>query len=71
MIVGAIDRPVRILAGASAVAPAGTGSFGARGYAGVVPQRTGLLRPCPPYSLLGVNSCGTKSFARAAHAPRR
>jgi hypothetical protein len=70
MIVGAIDRPVRF-ASASAVAPAGPGSLGPRGCAGVVPQRTGLLRRRIPFSLLGVKPCGTKSFVRAAAAPRQ
>lgn len=71
MIAGAIDCPIRILANASAVAPAGSRSPGVRGGAGVVPLRSSLLRPRPPYSLLRVKPCGTKSFAGAVHAPRR
>ncbi len=60
MNVGTIDRPVRLLAGAGLIALAATGTIGAWGYVGVVPLLTGLLRTCPAYSLLGVNTCGTK-----------
>jgi hypothetical protein len=60
MNVGTIDRLVRILAGAGLIALAATGTIGVWGYIGVVPLLTGLLRTCPVYSLLGVNTCGTK-----------
>ena len=60
MNVGTIDRLVRILAGAGLIALAATGTIGVWGYIGVVPLLTGLLRTCPAYSLLGVNTCGTK-----------
>ena len=60
MNVGTIDRPLRILAGAGLIALAATGTIGVWGYIGVVPLLTGLLRTCPVYSLLGVNTCGTK-----------
>lgn len=60
MNVGTVDRPVRILVGAGLIALAATGTIGVWGYIGVVPLLTGLLRTCPAYSLLGVNTCGTR-----------
>jgi len=60
MNVGTIDRLVRILAGAGLIALAATGTIGVWGYVGVIPLLTGLLRTCPAYSLLGINTCGTK-----------
>jgi len=29
-------------------------------WIGVLPRVTGLLRICPTYSLLGINTCGMK-----------
>jgi hypothetical protein len=60
MNVGTVDRLVRILAGAGLIALAATGTIGAWGYVGVLPLLTGLLRTCPAYSLLGINTCGAK-----------
>lgn len=60
MNIGTVDRLVRILAGAGLIALAATGTIGVWGYVGVIPLLTGLLRTCPAYSLLGVNTCGTK-----------
>lgn len=58
--VGSLDRIVRIAAGVALIALAAGGVIGAWGYIGIVPLATGLLRTCPAYSLLGVNTCGTK-----------
>lgn len=58
--VGGIDRGVRIVAGVTLVALALTGTVGAWGYLGLVPLATGLLGWCPPYRLLGINTCGMK-----------
>lgn len=55
--VGNLDRMLRILVGVVLVALAITGKIGLWGYIGIVPIITGLLRTCPAYSLLGVNSC--------------
>lgn len=56
--VGTIDRIARIGAGVALIALAATAMIGPWGYIGIVPLLTGLLRTCPAYSLLGVNSCG-------------
>jgi hypothetical protein len=55
--VGGTDRVLRILAGLVLIALAATGTVGAWGYIGIVPLLTGLVRVCPAYSLLGVNTC--------------
>jgi hypothetical protein len=38
---------------------AAMGVIGVWGYVGIVPLITGIVRVCPAYSLLGINSCGT------------
>lgn len=55
--VGGIDRMIRIVAGLVLVALAATGQVGAWGWLGLVPLATGALGWCPPYSLLGINTC--------------
>jgi hypothetical protein len=57
--VGNIDRIVRIVAGLALIGLAAAGTIGPWGYIGVVPLFTGLLRTCPAYSVLGVNTCST------------
>ena len=58
--VGIVDRAVRILIGIAPIAAAATGTVGAWGYIGILPLLTGLLRVCPAYSLIGMNTCGTQ-----------
>lgn len=57
--VGGIDRILRIVAGLVLIALTLTGAIGVWGWIGVVPLATGLLRTCPVYSLLGMNTCPT------------
>jgi hypothetical protein len=45
------------------IAPAATGTIGLWGWIGVLPLATGLIGWCPPYALLGINTCP----ARAPH----
>ncbi|MDO9026116.1 DUF2892 domain-containing protein [Zwartia sp.] len=56
--VGTIDRTLRIAAGLILIGLAATGTIGVWGWIGVLPLLTGILRFCPAYPLLGVNSCG-------------
>ncbi len=56
--VGGLDRGLRIVLGlglllAGLLVPA----IGWWGLLGLVPLGTGLLRWCPPYALLGLNTC--------------
>jgi len=57
--VGSIDRIIRILAGVALIAWALMGGP-VWAWIGVVPLATGLLKICPAYSLLGINTCGIK-----------
>jgi hypothetical protein len=47
------------------IALAATGRIGAWGWIGVVPLATGLIGWCPPYAMLGINTCSTKKSADA------
>lgn len=58
--VGGIDRTLRITIGLALIAAAATGTVGLWGYLGVVPLLTGLVGWCPPYSMLGFNTCSMK-----------
>jgi hypothetical protein len=58
--VGGIDRTIRIVVGIALIAAAATGTVGLWGYVGVVPLLTGLMGWCPPYALLGFNTCSMK-----------
>src|SRR5664279_2312140 len=57
--VGAIDRIARIVAGLALIGLAVAGTIGTWGYIGIVVLLTGLMRVCPAYSVLGVNTCST------------
>ncbi|CAN1485126.1 Protein of unknown function DUF2892 [Burkholderiaceae bacterium] len=58
--VGGLDRTIRIVAGLALIAAAATGAIGVWGWIGVVPLLTGTLGRCPPYALLGLNTCSVK-----------
>jgi hypothetical protein len=58
--VGGIDRGIRIALGLALIAAAATGTVGVWGYIGVVPLLTGFIGWCPPYAMLGFNTCSMK-----------
>jgi Protein of unknown function (DUF2892) len=58
--VGGIDRIIRIVVGIALIAAAATGAIGVWGYIGVVALATGLMGWCPPYAILGFNTCSMK-----------
>ncbi len=58
--VGGIDRTLRIVVGLVLIALAATGTIGAWGWLGLLPLATGLMGWCPPYALLGWNTCSVK-----------
>jgi uncharacterized membrane protein YfcA len=58
--VGSIDRGIRIALGLALIAAAATGTVGLWGYIGVVPLLTGFMGWCPPYAMLGFNTCSVK-----------
>jgi hypothetical protein len=59
--VGGIDRFLRITLGVVLVTLAATGTVDLWGWLGLVPLATGLLGWCPPYTLLGINTCKNKN----------
>ena len=58
--VGTIDRILRIVVGLILIALVFVGPKTPWGWIGVVPLLTGLVRFCPAYTLLGLNSCARK-----------
>jgi hypothetical protein len=61
--VGGIDRILRIVAGLVLIGLAATGTVGWWGWLGVVPLATGAIGWCPPYALLGWNTCSVNTKA--------
>lgn len=55
--VGGIDRVLRIIVGIVLIALVFVGPKTSLGWVGLVPLLTGLLRTCPLYSLVGLNTC--------------
>lgn len=58
--VGELDRTIRITVGLALIAVAATGTIGLWGWVGVVPLLKGFTGWCPPYALLGLNTCSVK-----------
>ena len=59
--IGNIERIIRIAGGLILIALAATSTVGVWGWLGLVPLATGLVGWCPPYSLLGINTCKNKN----------
>jgi len=59
--VGQIDRLIRIIIGLALITLAATGTIGPWGYIGILPLLTALLRTCPAYTILGINTCKAKT----------
>ena len=59
--VGTIDRALRILVGLTLISLVFVGPQTPWGWIGLLPLITGLVGWCPPYSLLGINTCGVKA----------
>ncbi|MFA7349446.1 MAG: DUF2892 domain-containing protein [Methylotenera sp.] len=59
--VGGIDRVLRIVAGLALIAWVALADGPVWAWIGVVPLATGLINFCPLYSVLGINTCKTKS----------
>ena len=57
---GSIDRALQIIVGLVLVGLALTSTVGWWGWLGISPIVTGVLGHCPLYSVIGVNTCGTK-----------
>lgn len=59
--VGGMDRILRIVIGLVLIALAATGTVGWWGWLGVIPLLTGVVRFCPLYPLVGINTCPLKT----------
>ena len=59
--IGNIERMLRIVVGLVLVGLAATGTVGLWGWIGLLPLATGLMGWCPPYALLGWNTCPMKN----------
>ena len=59
--VGGVDRILRIVIGLVLIALAATGTVGWWGWLGVIPLLTGVVRFCPLYSRVGMNTCPMKA----------
>ena len=59
--IGNIERIIRIVGGLVLISLAATSTVGVWGWVGLVPLATGLVGWCPPYSLLGINTCKNKN----------
>ncbi len=59
--VGGIDRILRIIVGLALIAIVFVGPQTPWGWLGLIPLGTGLIGWCPPYALLGINTCGRKA----------
>jgi len=55
--IGQLDRALRIILGLALISLVFVGPQTPWGWVGVVPLLTGLIRWCPPYALLGINTC--------------
>lgn len=59
--VGTIDRAIRAIVGIGLISLVFVGPQTVWGWIGVVPLATAIIGWCPPYSLLGINTCGVKN----------
>ena len=69
--VGSVDRAIRALAGLALLAVYFTGAVqGTLGIVaivvGIVLLGTAAIGWCPPYALLGINTCGVKQGPKAS-----
>jgi hypothetical protein len=55
--IGGAERILRIVVGLVLIALVFVGPQTPWGWIGIVPLLTGLVGWCPPYALLGVNTC--------------
>ena len=58
--VGSLDRTARVAFGLVLIGLTLTDTVGAWGWLGIVPLATGAIGLCPPYAMLGWNTCSTK-----------
>ena len=57
-----IERVIRVVVGLVLTSMAFIGPANPWFLIGIVPVLTGLIGWCPPYQILGINTCKTKSL---------
>lgn len=55
--VGSIDRAIRAIVGIGLISLVFIGPQTVWGWIGVIPLATAIIGWCPPYALLGINTC--------------
>ncbi len=55
--IGGVERIIRFIAGVGVLSLAFVGPQSPWGYLGIILIATGLVGWCPPYALLGINTC--------------
>jgi hypothetical protein len=58
--IGALDRWLRIIAGAVILSLVVVGPKSNWGWLGLIPLLTGLVGNCPIYQVFGISTCPTK-----------
>ena len=58
--IGGVDRSLRIVVGLVLIALVFVGPQTPWGWVGLVPLLTGLVRWCPAYSLIGIDTCAKR-----------
>ncbi len=58
--IGNIDRVVRLILGIGLIILVVTNMIGVWGWLGIIMILTALIKTCPAYTILGINTC-TKS----------
>ncbi|WP_315705731.1 MULTISPECIES: DUF2892 domain-containing protein [unclassified Bradyrhizobium] len=59
--VGKTDRLIRLVVGLAVLSLVFVGPKTLWGLLGLIPLGTALIGWCPPYAMLGINTCGAKS----------
>ena len=62
--IGSTERVIRIAAGLGLVSLVFIGPQTPWGWIGLLPIATGLIGWCPPYALLGINTCSVNKKMR-------
>ena len=63
--IGNVERAVRVVVGLGLLSLVFVGPQTVWGLVGIVPILTGLTGWCPPYSVLGINTCRVKAPGKA------
>jgi hypothetical protein len=59
--IGTIDRILRTIVGLGAIAFVFVGPQTPWGWLGLIPLATAAIGWCPPYALIGLNTCAVKT----------